>query len=235
MGVRHLFPALVSDPAFYALARWLGLVDCPRPFASIVFLFELSHNPNALLPLIVCVMVSDGLCVCSAGIHHDDQAGEAGADRVAGLFRALLMRASIDQVMRKEFTVFQPTMNCAGAGGVCPGRPGADGRSSTRQGRWWVSWRRMICCGRMPRTPLEDAGAGAAGFCAGAPRRTGDEVHRDMMRKNTENVLVVATDASRKPIGLARANDILQLRRWLMEEETREPRKAHRKVAAVQG
>jgi len=36
------------------------------PLTSIVFLFELSHNPNALLPLIVCVMVSDGFVrLCS--------------------------------------------------------------------------------------------------------------------------------------------------------------------------
>ncbi len=51
-----------------------------------------------------------------------------------------------------------------------------------------------------------------------------DQVQRDMMRKETENVAVVAAGDS-KPVGIARANDILQLRRWLMEEETREPRK----------
>ena len=35
---------------------------------SIVFLLELSHNPNALLPLVVCVMVSDGFVDSSATI-----------------------------------------------------------------------------------------------------------------------------------------------------------------------
>jgi chloride channel protein, CIC family len=49
-------------------------------------------------------------------------------------------------------------------------------------------------------------------------------VHRDMMLKNTENVVVVEAAGIRKPIGIARANDILQLRRWLMEEETRDTR-----------
>ena len=43
-----------------------------------------------------------------------------------------------------------------------------------------------------------------------------------MLQKNTENVVVVAEGALHKPIGIARANDILQLRRWLMEEETLE-------------
>jgi CBS domain-containing protein len=49
-----------------------------------------------------------------------------------------------------------------------------------------------------------------------------DQVHREMMLKNTENVVVVAPNDNRRPVGIARANDILQLRRWLMEEETGE-------------
>ncbi|HEY4011433.1 MAG TPA: hypothetical protein VGM11_14860 [Acidobacteriaceae bacterium] len=43
-----------------------------------------------------------------------------------------------------------------------------------------------------------------------------------MMLKNTENVVVVAPNDRRRPVGIARANDILQLRRWLMEEESRD-------------
>jgi hypothetical protein len=35
-------------------------------------------------------------------------------------------------------------------------------------------------------------------------------------------VVVVEEGPLHKPIGIARANDILQLRRWLMEEETLE-------------
>jgi hypothetical protein len=50
-----------------------------------------------------------------------------------------------------------------------------------------------------------------------------------MMLKNTENVVVVQPSGVRKPVGIARANDILQLRRWLMEEETREIRTAIKK------
>ena len=49
-----------------------------------------------------------------------------------------------------------------------------------------------------------------------------DRIHREMMLKNTENVVVVAPDDRRKPVGVARANDILQLRRWLLEEESGE-------------
>jgi chloride channel protein, CIC family len=61
-------------------------------------------------------------------------------------------------------------------------------------------------------------------FVLAFPGESIDQVHRDMMLKNTENVVVVEPGNVHKPIGVARANDILQLRRWLMEEETREER-----------
>ncbi|MGH9454828.1 MAG: chloride channel protein, partial [Terriglobia bacterium] len=62
MGCQHFFPHLVSNPAFYALVAMAAVFGgiARAPFTSIVFLFELSHNPNALMPLIVCVMISDG-------------------------------------------------------------------------------------------------------------------------------------------------------------------------------
>jgi chloride channel protein, CIC family len=49
-----------------------------------------------------------------------------------------------------------------------------------------------------------------------------DRVNREMLLQNVENVIVVESHESPKPIGIVRANDILQLRRWLMEEETHE-------------
>jgi hypothetical protein len=45
----------------------------------------------------------------------------------------------------------------------------------------------------------------------------------------------VEPNGPRKPIGIARANDILQLRRWLMEEETRESKSSLRAAAAKEG
>jgi hypothetical protein len=53
------------------------------------------------------------------------------------------------------------------------------------------------------------------------PEEAVDQVNRDRLLKNIENVVGVQSHDSRVPIGIARANDILQLRRWLMEE-TRE-------------
>jgi H+/Cl- antiporter ClcA len=59
-------PAFLSasrqQSGFYALAAMAGMFGgiARAPFTNIVFLFELSHNPNSLLPLIVDVIVSDG-------------------------------------------------------------------------------------------------------------------------------------------------------------------------------
>ena len=53
-----------------------------------------------------------------------------------------------------------------------------------------------------------------------------------MLLKNVENVVVVESRSSPKPVGIARANDILQLRRWLMEEETREQKPSAAKAPA---
>jgi signal-transduction protein with cAMP-binding, CBS, and nucleotidyltransferase domain len=47
-----------------------------------------------------------------------------------------------------------------------------------------------------------------------------DRVNREMLLKGVENVVIVESRQSHKPIGIVRANDILQLRRWLVEEES---------------
>jgi CBS domain-containing protein len=51
---------------------------------------------------------------------------------------------------------------------------------------------------------------------------TVDEVTRQMLTHNVENVVVVQGKDGLKPIGIARAADILRLRRWIIEEESYE-------------
>ena len=64
LGWRALLPhAALSPPAFYALCAMAAVFGAiaRAPFTAIVFLFELSHDPASVLPLIVCVMAADGL------------------------------------------------------------------------------------------------------------------------------------------------------------------------------
>jgi predicted transcriptional regulator len=61
-------------------------------------------------------------------------------------------------------------------------------------------------------------------FVRAYPEEMVDRVNREMLSKNLENVIVFESAQSQKVIGTVRANDILQLRRWFIEEETRQPR-----------
>ncbi|MGA7524086.1 MAG: chloride channel protein [Acidobacteriaceae bacterium] len=230
IGMHHLLPTVVSDPAFYALVAMAAVFGgiARAPFTSIVFLFELSHNPNALLPLIVCVMVADG---CVRLLSRDSimtiKLVKRGLIVLQDYSVPVLMRASIDQIMRKQFNVFQgqdelrkvletfvpgdatliPVVDAAGALiGIV--EPHDLLRTETPDHHF-----------RMRELARHD-------YVLAHPGESVDQVHREMMLKNTENVVVVQTTGPRKPIGIARANEILQLRRWLLEEETRESRLA---------
>jgi len=229
MGMHHLLPTVVSDPAFYSLVAMAAVFGgiARAPFTSIVFLFELSHNPNALLPLIVCVMVSDGFVrLCSRDSIMTIKLVKRGLIVLQDYSVPVLMRAKIDQVMRKEFTEFSaddelrsvlekyvpndhalmPVIDAAGAliGIVEP---------------------HDLLRTEPPDHHFKMRELARRDYVLAYPGELVDQVHRDMMLKNTENVVIVKPEGPRKPIGIARANDILQLRRWLMEEETREPRK----------
>jgi CBS domain-containing protein len=137
------------------------------------------------------------------------------------------MRARIDQVMRKEFNVLQadeelravlekflpgdlgliPVVN---ASGILIGIVEAHDLLRIEPPDHHFKMRELV---------RQD-------YVLAYPGESVDQVHRDMMLKNVENVVVVESSRVLKPVGIARANDILQLRRWLLEEETGELRRA---------
>lgn len=232
VGMHHLLPTVVSDPAFYALVAMAAVFGgiARAPFTSIVFLFELSHNPNALLPLIVCVMISDGFVrLFSRDSIMTLKLVKRGLIVLQDYSVPVLMRARIDQVMRTQFNVFQgedelrkvleafvpgdtliPVVDAAGAliGIVEP---------------------HDLLRTEPPDHHFKMRELARRDYVLAHPGESVDQVHRDMMLKNTENVVVVEPAGPRKPVGIARANEILQLRRWLLEEETRESRLGGRK------
>jgi CIC family chloride channel protein len=230
MGAQHLFPSVVSDPAFYALVAMAAVFGgmARAPFTSIVFLFELSHNPNALLPLIVCVMVSDGFVrLCSRESIMTIKLVRRGRIVLQDYSAPVLMRARIEQVMRKQFTVFKAddelrtVVETFVPGDVAMMMPVVDAAGALVG---IVEPHDLLRTDSAER-PLKMRDLARQDFVLAQPGELVDQVHRDMMRKETENVVVVEAAGERKPVGIARANDILQLRRWLMEEETREPRR----------
>jgi CIC family chloride channel protein len=223
MAWRHFLPQLVSDPAFYALVAMAGLFAgiARAPFTSIVFLFELSHNPNALLPLIVCVMVADG-CVrlLSPDSIMTGKLVKRGLIVLQDYSVPVLMRFRIGQVMRKQFNVipadsdlhsvlqeFSPeslgALPVVEPDGTLVGIVEAHDLLKTEAAGRPCTMRQLA---------RQD-------YVLAYPGDLVDQVSRNMLLKNVENVVVVEPNGSPRPIGIVRANDILQLRRWLLDEE----------------
>jgi chloride channel protein, CIC family len=226
IACRHFFPHLVSNPAFYALVAMAAVFGgiARAPFTSIVFLFELSHNPNSLLPLIVCVMVCDGLVrLFNRDSIMTGKLMKRGLIVLQDYSVPVVMRARINQVMRKQFSVVQadaelrtvlqkvapenvellPVVDKSGALiGIV--EPHDLLKSDTKDHHF-----------TMRELARQD-------YVPAYPGDLVDQVSREMLLKNVENVVVVESPQSQKPVGIVRPNDILQLRRWLLEEETRE-------------
>jgi len=217
----HFFPNFVSDPAFYALVA-MGAVFggiARAPFTSIVFLFELSRNPNALLPLVVCCVVSDGFVrLFSSESIMTGKLVKRGLIVRQDYSVPVLMRARIEQVMRKNFTVVRPDDEVRtvvrevtpDATGVIP-VVGKDGRLAG------IIEAHDLLKGVDSNLNVRDIAR--QDYVLARPGETVDEVTREMVRRNAEHVIVVE-DENALPIGVASATDILRLRRWIVEEET---------------
>lgn len=226
IGCQHFFPHLVSNPAFYALVAMAAVFGgiARAPFTSIVFLFELSHNPNALLPLIVCVMVSDGFVrLFSRDSVMTGKLVKRGLIVLQDYSVPVLMRARIQQVMRKQIAVVQADMEL---------REMLKKFSPENVDLLPVVEKDGSLVGIVEPHDLLKSDTqdhhftlrelARRDFVSAYPDDLVDRVNREMLLKNVENVIVLESPSSTKPIGMVRANDILQLRRWLLEEETRE-------------
>ncbi len=223
---RHIAPHLVSDPAFYALAA-MGAVFggiARAPLTSIVFLFELSHNPNAILPLIVCVMISDAVVrLCSRDSIMTVKLVKRGLIVLQDYSVPVLMRARIDQVMRKQFNLLRADDELRKVlETFVPGEIGLIPVVEEDGALVGIVEPHDLLRTETPDHHFSMRELARRDFVLAHPGESVDQVHREMMLKNTENVVVVAPNNNRRPVGIVRANDILQLRRWLMEEETNE-------------
>jgi CBS domain-containing protein len=235
IGMKHLLPTVVGDPAFYALVAMAAVFGgiARAPFTSIVFLFELSHNPNALLPLIVCVMISDGFVrLCSRDSIMTVKLVKRGLIVLQDYSVPVLMRARIDQVMRKQFKVFKADDELRRVlEKFVPDDETLFPVIEPTGGLVGIVEPHDLLRTEPPDHHYKMRELARRDYVLAFPGESVDQVHRDMMLRNTENVVVVDSNGiPHKPIGVARANDILQLRRWLMEEETRE---SHEKLRAT--
>ncbi len=218
----HFLPHLVSDPALYALVAMAAVFAgiARAPFTSIVFLFELSRNPNAILPLVVCCMISDGFVrLFSAESIMTGKLVKRGLIVLQDYSVPVLMRSRIEQVIRKEFSAIPAD---------------ADVKSVVRDfytentGVLPVVEKDGTLLGILEahdllkeiNNPVRARDIARQDFVTAYPGETVDVVTRRMIQQNAENVVVMGREDGRsKPIGVARAADILRLRRWVIEEE----------------
>jgi CIC family chloride channel protein len=218
----HFFPNFVSDPALYALVAMAAVFGgiARAPFTSIVFLFELSRNPNALLPLVVCCAVSDGFVrLFSAESIMTGKLSKRGLIVRQDYSVPVLMRARIEEVMRKNFTAARPddeiktlvreaTLEATGVIPVVAENGHLAGIIEAHD----------LLKGIDSNLKVQDIAR--QDYVVARPGQTVDEVTREMVRHNLENAVVVDVDGKATPIGVVRAADILRLRRWIEEEET---------------
>jgi H+/Cl- antiporter ClcA len=217
----HFFPGFVSDPAFYALIAMAAVFGgiARAPFTSIVFLFELSRNPNAILPLVVCCAISDGFVrLFSAESIMTGKLVKRGLIVLQDYSVPVLRRTRIEQIMRKEFTTVRPEDEVKiVVREVNPETTGAipvverDGHLAG------ILEARDLLKGVDSNLKVRDIAR--QDYVLARRGQTVGQVMGEMERRNAENVVVVDGDGNATPIGMARAADILRLSRWIAEDE----------------
>jgi len=217
----HFFPHFVSDPAFYALVAMAAAFGgmARAPFTSIVFLFELSRNPNALLPLVVCCIVSDGFVrLFSAESIMTGKLIKRGLIVRQDYSVPVFMRARIEQVMRKNFTVVRGDDDVRTiVREVTPEATGVIPVVEEDGHLMGIIEAHDLLRGVDSNMKVRDIAR--QDYVMARPGQTVDEVTRNMILHNAENVVLVEQDGKASPAGVASAADILRLRRWIVEEE----------------
>jgi len=217
----HYLPHLVSDPALYALVAMAAVFGgiARAPFTSIVFLFELSRNPNALLPLVVCCVVSDGFVrLFSAESIMTSKLIKRGLIVRQDYTVPVLLRGRVEQVMRKNFTAINADDRVqAVVREVSPEQAGVIPVIERDGGLAGIIEAHDLLRGFDSDPQVREVMS--QDYVAARPQETVDQVTRDMVIHNVESIVVVEGDGLLKPIGVARTADILRLRRWVIEEE----------------
>jgi len=229
----HFIPSFVGDPAFYALVAMAATFGgiARAPFTSIVFLFELSRNPNALLPLVVCCMVSDGVVrLFSAESIMTGKLVKRGLIVLQDYSVPVLMRSRIEQVMRKEFSAIPADADLSDV--VEQFSPEATGVLPVveKDGTLVGIIEAHDLLKENVNHPMKAREIARQNYVIAFPGETVDKVAHEMLARDAESVVVVEEGGVARPIGIARAVDILRLRRWVLEEEGHGPHRSVRKT-----
>jgi CBS domain-containing protein len=135
----------------------------------------------------------------------------------------VLMRSRIDQVMHKEFHTVQADAELGAVlGNLTPAHMGLLPVVEQDGSLVGVVEAEDLLRVPPPKHHFKMRELARQDYVLAYPGELIDRVTRDMLSKNVENIIVVEPTLTSKLVGVARANDILQLRRWLMDEESHE-------------
>jgi predicted transcriptional regulator len=133
----------------------------------------------------------------------------------------VLMRASIEQVMKREFNVVRSDDTLQSV--LEKYKPTGTGFTpvvNADETLFGIVEARDLMRIEPPDHHFTMRELARQDYVLAYPGESVDQVHRSMMLKDVENVVVVQSRQTMNVVGVVRANDILQLRRWLLEEET---------------
>ncbi len=116
MGVNHLWPGAHLAPGAYALVAMAAVFGAASraTFAFIVFAFEITHDYNAILPLMLCCVIADliGLRYLRTSIMTEKLARRGLA--VPGEYEAMALKTvRVADVMRKDIQPISPDLTVA--------------------------------------------------------------------------------------------------------------------------
>ncbi len=116
IGVNHLWPGLHLAPGAYALVAMAAVFGAASraTFAFIVFAFEITHDYNAILPLMLCCVIADliALHYLPTSIMTEKLARRGLA--VPGEYEAVALRTvRVADVMRKDIKPLLPDTTVA--------------------------------------------------------------------------------------------------------------------------
>jgi CBS domain-containing protein len=199
----HFFPHFVSDPALYSLVAMAAVFGgiARAPFTSIIFLFELSRNPNAILPLVACCVVSDGfVSLFSAESIMTGKLIKRGLIVRQDYTIPLLMPGRLEQVMCKNFTAVKAEDLVETI---------AHNVSPEQTGIIPVVEQDGSLAGMLePQDLLSDNHKNVKvrqimrqDFVRAYPGNSVDDVAHELVTYNVENIIVVESAKSMKPVG----------------------------------
>jgi chloride channel protein, CIC family len=131
IGVNHLWPGAHLAPGAFALVAMAAVFGAASraTFAFIVFAFEITHDYNAILPLMLCCVIADliGLRFLRTSIMTEKLARRGLA--VPGEYEAVALRmVRVGDAMRKDVPAISADMTVAQlAASMENGRPATNG------------------------------------------------------------------------------------------------------------